>query len=586
MISRIFRSFRFTSTVQFRLALLLLIPMFFFVLTAVMQLSTISSNMDKMKKILFEGTYQTNDLVVQSDRDAFQALSDYHLLRFADLNQEQHDQVAKEFEDKTHRVNARMSQLNALMKDHDMLSLTDPQTNLTVEQTIAGVRQWIQSWHDQAAANIGDKSPANIEKELALDQKFQEGRAGIDSLNNVIAQYAHDQNQSLQQATKSNRTLTLSCLAVEWVLILGLGYLLIRYLGRSMNKALHKTTLVASGDLQSIPEKKYRKDELGQLLQAVDTMIGKMRGLIGRINDNTDNVAASAIELSISAKESAASSTNVAEHIQEVTEQAEVQTNIAEESSRAVEEMAVGIQRIAENTNVIADATSIASEQVEEGNRHMHSLRQQMDSIFQAIHALSETVARLTDKSEKIGQITENITSFANQTNILSLNASIEAARAGEHGKGFAVVAQEIRKLAAGSLESAEVISALIEETRGEIAKASGFMRSTLAQSGEGEAKLNEVGQDFDAILQAVKQVAVQVHETSAITEEMSASSEEVAASMEQSANAAREVAGKTQTVAAATEEQLALAENISHASEQLRGIVESLKQSVSQFKL
>ncbi|CAM3638728.1 methyl-accepting chemotaxis protein [Cohnella lubricantis] len=580
------RIIQFTRTLRFRLILLLLIPMFFFVLTAFMQLNTISSNMDKMDRILFEGTYQTNDLTVQADRDAYEAMSKYNMLRFAELNQEQHDQIAKEFEESAHWVDSRITRLTALMKRLDMLSLTDPETSLTVEQTLANIDTQIQAWHDQASANIQNNTPVNIDQELALADNFEASRAGIVSLNSMIAQYAHDETEYLNQSTQSNKQITIICLAIEWVLILSMGYLLIRYFGRSFNKTLYKTTLVASGDLQPAPEKKYRKDELGQLLQAVDTMIGRMRGLVGQINDNTQAVAASAVELSTGAKESAASANHVAAHIQEVTEQAEVQTNIAEESSRAVEEMAVGVQRIAESTNVIADAANVASEQAEEGNTHMHSLRQQMDSIFEGIQSLSRTVAQLTEKSEQIGQITENITSFANQTNILSLNASIEAARAGEHGRGFAVVAQEIRKLASGSLESAEVISSLIEETRSEISKASGYMNSTLSQSDAGQAMLNEVEEDFSEILQAVKQVAVQVHETSAITEQMSASSEEVAASMEQSATAAREVAGKTQEVSAATEEQLALAENISHASEQLRTIVDSLKQSVSQFKL
>ena len=244
------------------------------------------------------------------------------------------------------------------------------------------------------------------------------------------------------------------------------------------------------------------------------------------------------------------------------------------------------MQRIAENTSAISDYSATASEQVDQGNARVQTLREQMHGIYETIQSLSQIVKQLTDKSEQIGQITENITGFANQTNILSFNASIEAARAGEHGKGFAVVAQEIRKLAAGSIESAEVISNLIAETREEISSASKYMDTTMEQAEKGHLMMSDVERDFAAILQAVKQVTVQVHETSAITEQMSASSEEVSASMEQSSNTAREVAGKAQTVAAATEEQLALVENISHASEQLQHIVRSLKESVSQFKL
>ncbi|CAM3638788.1 methyl-accepting chemotaxis protein [Cohnella lubricantis] len=573
-------------SIRFRLALLLLIPMFFFVLTAVMQLNTNSSNIGKMKNTLYEASFKSNNLVVQADRDMYQALRAYDLLRLAGLPPQDYEQFQKDFQENATQFNERLTDAAVILKANSMTELIDPETNQTAGALLSSLQTEINQWVQQTSANIEGHTATDIEQEKELSTMFDSTRGKIDILSDIINQYAVDQTAEMQRTNDSSQTITWISLSIEWLAILVLGYLLIRYMGRSINKALSKTTLVAAGNLQAMPEAKYRKDELGRLNQAIDAMIGRMRDLVGHITDNTHTVSASSIELSIGAKESAASSTNVAEHIQAVTEQAEMQTTIAEESSRAVEEMAIGVQRIAENTNSIADLSTRASDQAELGNSHMQSLKEQMESIFQGIQSLSKTVAQLNDKSEKIGQITENITSFANQTNILSLNASIEAARAGEHGRGFAVVAQEIRKLAAGSLESAEVISALIEETRGEIAKASGFMSATLSQSSEGEAKLSEVGQDFTAILEAVKQVAVQVHETSAITQQMSASSEEVAASMEQSATAAREVSGKTQEVAAATEEQLALAENISHASEQLRGIVESLKQSVSQFRL
>lgn len=573
-------------SIKFRLALMLLIPMFLFVLTAAMQLRTNSSNISTMEDTLYEAAFNANDLVVQADRDMYQALADYDQLRLANLSSEDYDRFQKDFEENAQQINQRLAAATETLKMHDMLNLTDRETQLTVSKMLSDFQTGINKWLEQAGANVQGHTPADVNQEKELSQLFDDTRANVNTLGELISKYAVDQTADIKKRSDSTETLTWIALSIEWVAILVLGYLLIRYLGRSVNKALNKTSLVAAGNLQSIPEAKYRKDEFGQLNQSIDTMIGKMRDLVGQINENTHVVSASSIELSVSSKESAASATQIAEHIQEVTEQAEIQTMIAEESSRAVEEMAVGVQRIAENTNDIADLSARASDQVELGNSHMQNLREQMNSIFQGIQALSETVEQLTDKSDKIGQITENITAFANQTNILSLNASIEAARAGEHGKGFAVVAQEIRKLAAGSLESAEVISALIDETRSEIAKASDFMRSTLAQSDDGEAKLNEVGQGFDAILQAVKQVSVQVHETSAITQQMSASSEEVAAGMKESANAAREVAGRTQTVAAATEEQLALAENISHASEQLRGIVDGLKLAVSQFRL
>lgn len=573
-------------SIKFRLSLLLIIPILFFILTAVTQQNTISSNIHKMTNSLYETAFKANDLVQQADRDMYQALRDYDLLRLAKLDQATYDQISKDFSDNAQQVRDRLAQAADILTKRNLLGLTDQGTNKTAGELLSDFQSKIDEWLKEAEANVQSRAPANAEQEIALVQKFEGTRATVDAMGNILSQYAENEARGMMDAMNSTRTITWSALAVEWVAILVLGFLLIRYLGRSLNRAVNKTKLVAAGNLQSIPDGKYRKDELGQLNEAVDTMIEKMRGLVGKIIDNTQTVSASAVELSVSAQESAAASNHVAENIQEVTSQVELQATISDESSRAVEEMAVGVQRIAENTTAISDYSTTASEQVDQGNARVQTLREQMHGIFETIQSLSQIVKQLTEKSERIGQITENITGFANQTNILSFNASIEAARAGEHGKGFAVVAQEIRKLAAGSIESAEVISNLIAETREEISNASQYMDTTMEQAEKGHLMMSNVERDFAAILQAVKQVTVQVHETSAITEQMSASSEEVSASMEQSSNTAREVAGKAQTVAAATEEQLALVENISHASEQLQHIVRSLKESVSQFKL
>ncbi len=573
-------------SIKFRLALLLIIPILFFMLTAITQQSTISSNIHKMTNSLYETAFKANDLVQQADRDIYQALRDYDLLRLAKLDQATYDQISKDFSDNAQQVRDRLTQAADILTKRKLLGLTDKGTNKSAGELLSDFQSKIDEWLKEAEANVQSRSPANAEQEVALVQKFEGTRTTVDAIGNILGQYAENEARGMVDDMNSTRTITWSALAVEWVAILVLGFLLIRYLGRSLNRVLNKTKLVAAGNLQSIPDGKYRKDELGQLNEAVDTMIEKMRGLVGKIIDNTQTVSASAVELSVSAQESAAASNHVAENIQEVTSQIELQATISDESSRAVEEMAVGVQRIAENTTAISDYSTTASEQVDQGNARVQTLREQMHGIYETIQSLSQIVKQLTDKSERIGQITENITGFANQTNILSFNASIEAARAGEHGKGFAVVAQEIRKLAAGSIESAEVISNLIAETREEISNASQYMDTTMEQAEKGHLMMSDVERDFAAILQAVKQVTVQVHETSAITEQMSASSEEVSASMEQSSNTAREVAGKAQTVAAATEEQLALVENISHASEQLQHIVRSLKESVSQFKL
>jgi len=573
-------------SVKVRLALLLFIPIVLFVASAYYLLSLNSSNIKRMNQSLYEVSYIANNHIVSADRDFYQAMNAYNLLRFVPLPSEAYAEYEKDFNENVAQVSERIDAAQAILQDAKLMDKVEETSALSAEAAFSQYETAFKEWSEIATGNVKDRSPVDQAGETALSERFENSRTAIDTLSNLLDQYSKQETDAIVKKKNADTRSMYTVLFLEWIIIILAAFFTLRHLNRTIANLQNKTRMVAGGNLHFERMAKYSKDEFGRLNESMDTMIEKIRGLVLQISDNTQTVSAAAVELSVSAKEAAATTNHVAENIQEVTSQVEVQATIAEETSRAVEEMSSGIQKIAENTNSISDLSATASGQVDEGNEHMLGLKEQLDEIMQAIQALSAIVANLNEKSDKIGEITENITSFANQTNILSLNASIEAARAGEHGKGFAVVAQEIRNLAAGSLESAEVISALISETRDEIGKASTFMESTVSQAEKGSRLMEDVAEDFDSIHQAVKKVVEQVHETSAITEQMSASSEEVAASMEQSSNSSREVAGKAQTVAAATEEQLALGESISHAADQLQTIVQSLKASVSQFKL
>ncbi|WP_168735859.1 methyl-accepting chemotaxis protein [Cohnella fermenti] len=573
-------------SVKTRIALLVFIPMLLFVATGVYLLNLNSSNIKRMGNSLFDVAYQANNYIMVADRDYYQALNAYNLLRFAPLSDEARESNKDKLDENVASVRASISKARSILSSSDLLDLSEENSQTTAKNAFLGYEADFEKWVSIATANVKNSTPVVLADEEELSLMFENSRDSIDILGNLLDEYSLQEMNDINDKKTSDTTTTYTILGIEWALIILVSSLLLRHFNRSINSLQSKTKMVAGGNLHFERMGKYSRDEFGQLNDSMDTMIEKVRGLVRQISDNTNTVSAAAVELSISAGEAAATTNHVAENIQDVTSQVEVQATIAEETSRAVEEMSSGIQRIAENTTSISELSATASGQVDEGNEHMLTLKQQVGEIMQAIQALSAIVHNLNEKSGQIGAITENITGFANRTNILSLNASIEAARAGEHGKGFAVVAQEIRKLAAGSLESAENISMLISETREEIGRASAFMESTVAQVGKGTDLMGEVAEDFASIQTAVKKVVEQVHETSAITEQMSASSEEVAASMEQSSNSSREVAGKAQTVAAATEEQLALGESISHAAEQLQTIVQSLKGSVSQFKL
>ncbi|WP_169306613.1 methyl-accepting chemotaxis protein [Cohnella pontilimi] len=571
-------------SVRSKLLTMLLIPLLLYAATAVYLIQTQNSNIDKLTKLLYDTTYQTDSLVLNADRDMYQALSAYQTIQ-AQPAAADRDAAVKDFKENAAQVNDRLKKTINLLNEYGLSDVIKASNGATVKDTITQVVLNFNQWTFAVTEHI-DKNefPADQEKELLA--KFMTAREGVNQFGDIIDLYATSKVDEINKQKNTTSISTLSFIVLASVLLIGLGSVIIRQINRVVRAVLERTRRVSEGDLQTPPETRYPEDELGQILQSVDTMTGNMRELIGQISDNARTVAAASEEMSVGARESAASSEHVAQNIQEVTSLVEVQSTIAEESGRAMEQMTIGVQRIAESTGVISEHASQTNRKADEGHEKLLELKHQLDQMTQSIEDLSRSITVLNEKSGQIGEITERITEFANQTGILSLNASIEAARAGEQGRGFAVVAAEIRKLAAGSLESANVINSLIADTRKEINRTSSHMQTTTKQASQSAVIMEDVAQGFQTIVESIQQVAAQIQDTSAVTEQMSASSEEVSASLEQQSNSAREIAGKAQNVAASTEEQLALVDNIARTSERLQDIVGQLNRSVESFKL
>ncbi|TVX94918.1 methyl-accepting chemotaxis protein [Cohnella terricola] len=572
-------------SIRTKLLILLFAPLVLFATTAVYLLQLNSSNVGKLTKALYETSYRSISLVLNADRDMYQAFAAYQEMQSQYVSAEDKQKAKADFHENVQQTIDRMEQTSRIIMDKGISDEPDPSSGMTIGTAISEVDRLFKIWVDEAQAHF-ENNDYSIESETELKQHFEEARANINIIGEILENYSEQEARDAKAEASKTSTITYAVLIGEWILLTLFGVMIIRKLSWTVSLVRSKTRQVAEGNLEYEPQAKYDKDELGQILFSIDSMIGKMRELIGSIAGHARQVSTSSGELAESARESAAASGHVAENVQLVTSLAETQSSIARESNVAMEEMAIGVQKIVESMNVISDHSSTTSGMADESMATLEKLLDQMNRMVSTVADLSRSVNALSDKSDRIGSITEKITSIANQTSILSLNASIESARAGEHGKGFAVVAQEIRKLSAISLESAQAIQELLDDTRSEIGQASEFMKSTVDSSELSAAALTEVNHGFEEIVGSIRQIARQLHDTSAVTEQMSASTEEVSAGQETAATSAIDISAKAQNISAATEEQLALSENIASASEQLQQIVGKLNEAVRYFKL
>ncbi|CDZ28932.1 methyl-accepting chemotaxis protein [Neorhizobium galegae] len=276
-------------------------------------------------------------------------------------------------------------------------------------------------------------------------------------------------------------------------------------INRGLRNAVTAVQNVADGDLTKFASI-TSKDEIGELLGYVNTMIERLRGVVGDALAASDNVSSGSQELSASSEQLS----------QGATEQA----SSAEEASASMEQMAANIKQNADNA---AQTEKIA--------------RQSSRDAEASGQAVGRAVGAMRTIAEKISIVQE----IARQTDLLALNAAVEAARAGEHGKGFAVVASEVRKLAERSQAAAAEISALSGDTV-QVATEAGEMLNKLVPDIQKTAELvSEISaacreQDIGAsqINEAIQQLDKVTQQNAGASEEMSATSEELASQAEE----------------------------------------------------
>ena len=238
----------------------------------------------------------------------------------------------------------------------------------------------------------------------------------------------------------------------------------------------------------------------------------------------------------------------------ESTSAAVVQQNQAtQQIASAVTQMSQAIQEVAERVESNAKSARTAASNVETGNQKAEQAMQAIVALREAVESISTTVTELAQSTSDIGEAANIISTIAEQTNLLALNAAIEAARAGEQGRGFAVVADEVRTLASKTRESTDKIHNIINELAERSDRAVRVSTEGLASAEHGSAIVEETRGALFEINNAVKGIADATVEMSSAVEEQSTVAEHINQQLVEVADGASETQRSSEASLAAS---------------------------------
>mgnify|MGYP002323649807 FL=1 len=379
-----------------------------------------------------------------------------------------------------------------------------------------------------------------------------------------------------------------AAVCVAMILCIGVGLKLATSISHNIKKSISIMGRVAEGDLTVWVDDKMlkRKDEIGDLSRVTVKLKDTLKGILKGISENS----ASLLEASKALGTAADTTNGTMNEVQNAVSQ--VVANSTEQSKNS--------ESTSENMRIMGEHITETSTEVDTLNQNAASMQKSSkktaDTLAQLCH-INEEVERIigevkeqTDRTnvsiQKINTAMEFITSIAEETNLLSLNASIEAARAGESGRGFAVVADQIKKLAEQSNQSGheieETTKALMEDSAREMEIMQRMQEIINEQSGsmqETRTNVSEVLKEIEDSMQSI----LQIRES---TGRLAESRGEVREALEKLSQIAHDNVDSTQQTYTETQEVLDTFKQVYDSAGQLKKIADELAQSMQYFKM
>ena len=360
-------------------------------------------------------------------------------------------------------------------------------------------------------------------------QKFKNAESALTALDRHNTKLAGEANTAAKAAYAKSMTMFIAMGISAALAVIVLAWWITRSITLPLHEAARVANQIGAGDLKS-SFTILSQDEVGQLMVALQTMVGSLKGMIGEVKSASEQIATASSE--------------IAQGNADLSSRTENQASSLQQTAASIEQLTSTVKQNADSARQANQLAAAASMDASRGG--------------EVVSQVVTTMTDIQDSSKRIADIIAVIDGIAFQTNILALNAAVEAARAGEQGRGFAVVASEVRTLAQRSAQAAKEIKTLIS--------------TSVEKVDIGSRLVGDAGKSMVEIVASVQRVTDIIAEISAATTEQSQGIEQVNIAVNQ--------------LDTMTQQNAALVEQSAAAASSLKDQTIKLNVSVSRFSV
>lgn len=490
--------------------------------------------------------------ILNGDRDLYQALvAQNAYIRARESNLPAEDLLAafhENAEQARGRIHSAKERLAGTGFDQEMEGFDDV------------FNQWLSSAEDALErARIGDTYGGREIIKNGTNELFETVRGYFDRTGQLADQLATEQAATASNEGTQSITITVIVTVVSLIIALLVFIYALKMIVGSIRTLRDQLDNIAQGEgdlTQRVPVE--NNDDLGQLAESFNAVLGNLQGMIRTIQDLSEQLADGARNLEQSASENRDG----------VAQQTESITMVA----TAINEMQSAIEEVAGNASRAAEVTRNAQGNASKGAEIVQESASQVRRLAQQITKAVEVIRKLSTDSDNITSVLDVIRGIAEQTNLLALNAAIEAARAGDQGRGFAVVADEVRTLAQRTQQSTENIQEMITALQNGVSDIVSVMETGSEQASSTEALASDAEGELASIVEAMNDISDVNSSVASATEEQTQVIDEINRSITQIHDLASESDRRSA--------------DLNAISESMAGYASSLREQAGRFRV